>query len=75
MSADFHIEDRGERGIFLRAVSEAAHNWVAVHREPWHLVVGGALIGRQFVDAILSDIARDGLISVRVMPAMVRNCR
>jgi hypothetical protein len=72
MSADFHIEDRGERGIFLRAVSAGAHDWVAVHQKSWHLVVGGALIERPFVDDILSDIARDGLISVRTTPAMMR---
>jgi hypothetical protein len=70
--ADFHIETRAEGAIFLRSISENGHNWVAVHQKPWHVVVGGALIERPFVDDILSDIARDGLVSVRVMPAMVR---
>jgi hypothetical protein len=66
MAAHFHVEDRGERGIYLRSISESAHNWVIANQKPWHVVVGGALIERPFVDDILSDIARDGLVSVPV---------
>jgi hypothetical protein len=29
MAAHFHVEDRGERGIYLRSISESAHNWVS----------------------------------------------
>jgi hypothetical protein len=72
MAADFHIEDRGDRGIFLRAVSEAAHDWIANHQKPWHLVLGGALVQRPCVDEILGDIVRDDLVPVRVLPMMLK---
>jgi hypothetical protein len=73
MAADFHIEDRGERGIYLRSISESAHNFVAVHPILGQIVVGGVLIGKPFVDATLADIARAGLVTTRVtQAAMVR---
>jgi hypothetical protein len=73
MSADFHIEDRGQRGIYLRSISESAHNFVAVHPISGQIVVGGVLIGKPFVDVTLVDIARAGLVATRVtQAAMVR---
>ena len=53
-----------------RAISEAAHQWIAVHQEPWTLVVGGALIHRPFVDDVLAHIAGDKLAAARVLPTM-----
>jgi hypothetical protein len=70
---DFHVEDRPAGAIFLRAASEAAHNWVAVHPISGQVVRGGAIVQKEFVAATLADIARAGLTTTKAMPAMVRS--
>jgi hypothetical protein len=75
MAVDFHVETRPLGAIFLRAASEAAHNWIVLHPISGHLVRGGAIVQKEFVAATLADVARAGLTTTKVMPAMMRNFR
>jgi hypothetical protein len=77
MAVDFHVETRPLGAIFLRAASEAAHNWIVLHPISGHLVRGGAIVQKEFVAATLADVARltARLTTTKVMPAMMRNFR
>jgi hypothetical protein len=65
--SDFHILPTAEGGISLRAVSDAAHNFLAARPLQAHLVRGGCVVAREFVDEVLSAIASDGLVASRVV--------
>lgn len=65
--ADFHIEPTATGGISLRAVSENAHNFLAARPLQAHLVRGGAVVQKDFVDEVLNAIASDGLVATRVV--------
>jgi len=73
MAADFHVEPTAAGGISLRAVSVNAHNFLAVRPLQAHLVRGGCVVQKEFVDDVLNAIARDGLVAARVVQgAMMR---